>query len=205
MLSNVLRLITTILAFILGGSILAYIGIYLRPKTFSPPVMMILIIVMVSLPGILWGYSNFLRFEMESTRIVSTSGILTAGDVAISLFWDVTGTSPVVVVEWGILEPCESQGKDGVSKVSFWVKNDGALAIATTTLHWLEDTWLPVDASQYFTLTWDWDADPVTGLPRGPLLPGRSRRVELILVVDSQVADVEDFSFDLEIIASSGE
>lgn len=161
-----------------------------KSKTFSPQTWTKKVILTTTLTSGLVGAGigalDSTTFEPETDfATIPTSGVMTAGNVTIEVYWDVTATNPVSQIAWGVLDAGEN------ATVQFWVKNEG-----TKDLYcWLvSDDWIPPEAGPYFDLTWDFGDTPVG--------KGRARKVTIELHVHTDITGIEDFSFNVIIWGS---
>ena len=127
------------------------------------------------------GFADSMSFNpVTGTVIVPSSGIMLVGDIAFEIYWDVTATSEVTMVEWGALEP------GGVGTVEFWVKNEGNTLLYCDTG---TDEWVPSGSDQYFDLTWNFGDTPVGS--------HRSRKVTMELHVHADITGINEFTFNI--------
>jgi len=130
---------------------------------------------------------RIITFEVErSQRVIPSSGVITAGVLPFGVYWDPTGTKQVTSISWGTLSP----GQTG--NATLYVRNEGAAPIYCA-VDWVASSWIPQNASQFFTLTWNFG--------RAPLYPQRSRKVLVQLYVKPNISGIETFSFDIVINA----
>lgn len=149
-------------------------------STWTPEVIRAIMIV-GGLLGVGIGGVDFMIFDpVAGTVTITSSGIMLVGDVEFEIYWDVTGTSEVTMVEWGALMPGD------VATVEFWVKNEGNSNLYCDTG---TDEWMPSGSDQYFDLTWDFGDTPVGS--------GRSRKVTMELHVHSDITGVDEFTFNI--------
>lgn len=156
------------------------------PNTWSTNVILSLIIT-GSLLGIGIGLIDSRIFDpITGTVTIPSSGIMLLGDTDFEIYWDVTATNEVTMVEWGILEP------GGNGTVQFWVKNEGNVDIYCEIG---SDSWTPPGSDQYFDLTWNFGDTPISQY--------RSRKVTLELHVHDDVTEITDFTFDIIIYGAT--
>lgn len=123
-----------------------------------------------------WGQYNI---------VVSTSGIILTGDVvSFGIYWDVTATASVNEILWGEIEA----GKKGTVEV--YIKNEGLVDLYCQA-YWLEDSWNPPGAFQYFNMGWSFGDTPIQ--------PGRIRKVLVELQVSPDIEGVDNFAFTIEV------
>lgn len=139
------------------------------------------IILVAGLLGASFGFVDSMIFNpVTGTVIVPSSGIMLVGDIAFEIYWDVTGTNEVTMIEWGAMMPGD------VMTVQFWVKNEGNTLLYCDTG---TDEWVPSGSEQYFDLTWNFGETPVGSL--------RSRKVTLELHVHSDITGIDEFTFNI--------
>ena len=189
MLKAFLRALDIVLLFLLGGvSVLT--ALQQVRVTFSPSRGFIAgTLAVLSLLGAGYAaYDSLVNLE-PATRIVPTIGVVLEGTANFGVYWDVTGTREVKEIAWGTLEPGQ------VGNSTFYVRNEATSEIYCAVT-WIEETWQPPDASQYFELTWNFEDEP--------LKPNRARKVKLELHVSPEIHGVGEFSFNI-IITGQGE
>ena len=98
--------------------------------------------------------------------------------IGVEVYADANLTQILDRIEWGVLDPGENKSYPA------WIQNIGNDAQKLVT--WTE-TWNPVNASDWITLTWDYDGSwvPATG----------SIPVVFTLHVDPDIEGVTNFSF----------
>lgn len=127
------------------------------------------------------GFADSMIFNpVTGTVIVPSSGIMLVGDITFEIYWDVTGTREVTMVEWGALMPGD------VATVEFWVKNEGNTLLYCDTG---TEEWVPSGSEQYFDLTWNFGDTPVGSL--------RSRKVIMELHVHEDITGIDEFTFNI--------
>lgn len=123
----------------------------------------------------------------QSTKTLSSTGsIQVQASEGIGIYTNVECTTPLTSLSWGTLEPGTNQNID------FYIKNE---ATSPTTLSLLTSNWAPSAATDYLTLTWDYDNQPISS--------GSSVLVTLTLAVDEGITGITSFSFDVTIIGST--
>ena len=118
------------------------------------------------------------QFTFRST--IGSHGAVKAFGVGV--YWDSLCINPVSSVDWGLVEP------DATCNVTIHLKNEGNFPV---TLFLGAENWNPENASDYFTLTWDYGNETIDA--------GETLRVTLSLLTSSGVEDVKGFSFDIVI------
>jgi hypothetical protein len=117
-----------------------------------------------------------------NVQISSAAAIKTVG---VAVYWDPAFAVPVTSISWGIVEPGE------VKNVSCYIKNMSNVPIILT---FTTSNWTPVNASNFITLTWNYDEQPI---PVGGYAP-----VTFSLHVDAATTGITAFSFDITITGS---
>ena len=113
------------------------------------------------------------------TTIGSQGAVKTFG---VGVYWDSGCSSPVSSVDWGLIE------SDSAYNVTTYIRNEGNFA---TTLFLDVENWNPEDASNYLTLTWDYDNETID--------PNETVRITLTLLTSSGMEEITSFSFDIVI------
>jgi hypothetical protein len=122
-------------------------------------------------------------FIQSSIRI---RGQGTVKAVGVGVFWDSNCTNSVSFIDWGMVEP------GSMNNVTVYVRNEGNVA---ASLSLATENWNPSSASDYLTLSWNYDGQQLN--------PQEAIPVTLTLSVSSSVEGIESFSFDI-IIRVSG-
>jgi hypothetical protein len=115
-------------------------------------------------------------------KIGSVAAIKTVG---VAVYWDPAFTVPVVSISWGIFEPSETKN------VSCYIVNTSNVPIVLT---FTTSNWAPTDASNFISLTWNYDEHQI---PVGGYTP-----VTFSLHVDAVTTGITAFSFDITITGS---
>lgn len=113
-----------------------------------------------------------------SIQIQSTSEI--------NIYKDYYAQFELTSVSWGTLEPGQTQTTD------FYVRNEGN---TPTTLSFITENWNPTSAQQFIDIDWDYTGTPID--------PDGFRHIQLELTVDPNIDGIENFSFDITIIATT--
>lgn len=185
MLDRILRFIDLVLITLIIGAVVTYLLFEFKPKFFGVQDILTLFFGISLIFGCLWGIYDWRTFQYEAKgKTIPTSGVLLAGELSFSVNWDVTGTSPATVIEWGTLEP------DDTANVILWVKNEASVSIYAK-IEWNEESWDPPGAGQYFDLTWNFGETSLGS--------NRARKVSLQLHVHQDITEITDFSFDIVI------
>ena len=117
-----------------------------------------------------------------SLRIRGYGKIKTVG---VDAYADLECTKIVSEINWGTIPA------GGSSQTTLYLKNTGNYPINMTIN---TENWSPAVAADYMALTWDYDGTE--------LAPDEVRGVILTLAVDSNIAGITDFQFDIVIRAS---
>jgi len=115
-----------------------------------------------------------------ATQTIPSSGTVTT--VNVSVYSDSGYTQNCTSISWGSLYPGNSTIK------TIYVKNTGTIPI---TLTMTTDSWVPTDADDYLTLTWNKESTN--------LGVGESVSANLTLTAASTTGDLSDFSFNIVI------
>ncbi len=116
-------------------------------------------------------------FIQSSVRI---RGQGTVKAVGVGVFWDSNCTSPVSFIDWGMVEP------GSMNNVTVYVRNEGNVA---ATISLATDNWNPANASDYLTLSWNYDGQQLSPQEVIPTI--------LTLTVSPSVHGIESFNFDI--------
>ena len=138
------------------------------------------LLVIVSL--ILFG-SNLIAGQLFSFKSIGSRGSVKKIDVGV--YWDGNCSNAVSFIDWGDIEP------GLVKNVSLFIRNEGTVAEG---LFLRTDYWSPSNASEFMTLSWDYDGRTLD--------PFEIVHVTLTLQVSPSVSGIESFSFDIIIGAT---
>lgn len=122
---------------------------------------------------------------LSSSQTVRTAGTLTTvqTSVNIGVYSNSACSQNASVVDWGSLGPGDTTTK------TVWVKNAGT---ANATLSMATDTWLPTNADQSISLTWNQEGKV--------LAPNQVVQATLTLTVSSSISSsITSFSFNIQI------
>ncbi len=119
-----------------------------------------------------------------NSQPISNAGEVKA--IGVGVYWNSDGTNEVTSINWGILEPGSSTNR------TCYIQNEGNSA---STLSMNTTNWDPTNASDYISLTWDYDGQLVN--------PDEIIPVVLTLAISGSVTGITGFSFDI-IIAING-
>jgi hypothetical protein len=100
--------------------------------------------------------------------------------VGVGVFWDSNCTNPVSVIDWGMVEP------GSINNVTVYVRNEGN---AASNISLTVENWNPINASDYFILTWNCEGEQLD--------PREVVQATLTLSVSQSVHGIESFSFDM--------
>lgn len=128
--------------------------------------------------------SNLIAGQLFSFTSIESIGSVKKIDVGV--YWDGNCSSTVSSVNWGDIEP------ESVKNVSLFIRNEGTV---TAGLFLSTDNWSPSNASEFMTLTWDYNGQTLD-LSEIVL-------VTLTLHVSSEVIGIKSFSFDIIIGATA--
>jgi len=103
----------------------------------------------------------------------------------IGVYYDSMCTNETINIYWGILTPSE------VKNVDLFIKNNKN---TTMTMTMSTDKWNPLNATNYFSLTWNYTSKQITPYS---IIP-----VKLTLNVSENVTGINDFSFNIIITGS---
>jgi hypothetical protein len=120
---------------------------------------------------------------VQTRDTISSGGAVKA--IGVMVYSDVNVTNRLTSIDWGVVEPGEDKN------VICYIRNEGNFAV---TLSLLTENWSPSNASQYITLSWNYDGHSI-GL-------GEIVEVTINLDVSDSVSGITDFSFDLVIVGS---
>ena len=117
---------------------------------------------------------------LTASRTMSSSG--TVKSINVEVFWDSGLTDVVSEIDWGIIEP-------GVSVTeTIYITNTGNAAV---TLNMTYYGWVPAEAGNYITLSWDREGVTVN--------PDAVVSAVLTLSVSESISGIEGFSFNIVI------
>jgi hypothetical protein len=144
----------------------------LREKMAIQRITIAMILAIVVLGTVLTALSVLI-----TTRTTYNTGGVTA--IGMGVYWDSGCTSVVTSIDWGIFDP-------GTSKnVTVYVKDEGTVNIV---LNLTTNSWSPVSASSYMTLTWNREGYLLT--------PSSVVQAVFTLSVSSSVSNITYFSFN---------
>ena len=102
--------------------------------------------------------------------------------VGVGVYEDEGCTRNVTEIDWGFLEP----GSNITREV--WIKNTGNVEVV---LNMTTEGWIPAEASDYMTLTWDYEGQNLNA--------SQAIRVVFMLSVSQTITEtgIDSFSFDI--------
>jgi hypothetical protein len=113
-----------------------------------------------------------------TTKTISTVGSLKTIDIG--AYWDKNLTDKVTWIDWGKIEP------GAQNNVVIYFHNEGNSAV---TLSQSTSNWSPSVASNYLTLSWDYNGQKIE--------EDEKLQVTLTLSVSTNIAGVTSFDFDI--------
>jgi len=142
------------------------------------------VIAVVLLSGILSGLivAN-VRSLYQASSTISSVGTFKA--IGIGVYWDDYSTRSVNALDWGLLSPGSQKS------FTVYVSNEGALPLTLTIS---TSNWNPSTASNYLTLTWNYNGrtlDADTTVP-----------VTITLTVSSGISGINTFNFDITAVGT---
>ena len=105
--------------------------------------------------------------------------------VGVKAFADPAGTKEISGIDWGEISP------GGYAYRTIYLKSTSTTTINLTLS---TEAWTPSNASDFLTLSWDYDGRDLN--------PGEIIAVTLALSVDNAITGITDFSFDIIIMAA---
>jgi len=121
---------------------------------------------------------------VQTSRTVSNSGTVIA--VGVGVYQDSGCTNPLSSVDWGMLEPGSSKDE------TCYIRNEGN---SVSTLSMSTSNWDPSAASNYMTLSWNYDGQSIN--------PDEVVQVTFTLSVSASIDGITSFSFDITIVGTS--
>ena len=105
--------------------------------------------------------------------------------INVEVYWDSDCTDEVSLIDWGIMEPRTTEN------VTVYIMNTGNsdVMLSTDTINWS-----PSSASNYITLSWDYEGQSI----------GSSQVIQttLMLSISPNIQGITSFSFDIVITGS---
>ena len=152
-----------------------------RKETIIAASMILLITYTISLSLISQAYPQ----NQSSKTLSSTGSVQIQASPGIGVYQNSQGTTPLTTLNWGTLEPGQSQ------TVTSYIKNEGNTPI---TLSLETSNWNPTQAQSYLTVTWNYNNQPIN--------PGQTAQITLNLQVNPNITGITNFSFDITIVAT---
>jgi len=120
---------------------------------------------------------------MQWTQRIPSSATVKA--VGVGVYKDINFTVSVTQIDWGIVEAGESKN------FSAYIVNRSNVPI---TLTMTTENWTPATASDFITLTWNYDGAEIA--------VDSYVFVTFVLSVDQAISGIDSFSFTITIIGS---
>jgi len=120
---------------------------------------------------------------MQWTQRIPSSATVKA--VGVGIYKDINFTVSVTKIDWGIVEAGESKN------FSAYIVNRSNVPI---TLSMTTENWTPVNASNFITLTWNYDGSQIT--VDGYVF------VTFVLRIDQAISGIDAFSFTIVVVGS---
>jgi len=118
------------------------------------------------------------RSLYQTSSTISSVGTLRA--IGIDVYRDTGLTNKVTAINWGLLTPGSQ------ATYTIYVSNTGILPL---TLSLSTSNWDPPAASNYLTLTWNYNGQPVNA--------GKAAQVTFTLTVSESITGITNFNFDI--------
>ena len=122
----------------------------------------------------------------SSTTLSAAGNIHIEASPGIGVYQNSQATTPLTSLNWGTLEPGDTQS------ITTYIKNEGNTPI---TLSLQISGWSPSSAQDYLSVTWSYN-DKVIDV-------GQTQQITLNLEVNSDITGITDFSFDITILATA--
>ncbi len=129
------------------------------------------------------GLFNSASSPVQTRDTISSGGAVKA--IGVMVYSDISAVNRLTSIDWGIVEPGDNKN------VICYIRNEGNFPV---TLSLLTENWSPSSASQYITLSWNYDGHSID--------LGEIVEVTINLAVSDSVSGITDFSFDLVIVGS---
>lgn len=105
--------------------------------------------------------------------------------IGVGVYWDISCGDLVSSIDWGFVEPGATEN------VTVYIRNEGSAPVALS----LEtENWSPSNASDYMSVTWDYEGEVID--------VGGVVEVTLSLSVSDTIEGITNFGFDIVIIGS---
>jgi hypothetical protein len=118
-----------------------------------------------------------------TTEQISNVGSLKTIDI--EAYWDANLTNRVNGINWGLLEPGDQK------RFSIYLHNEGNSAV---TLSESTSNWNPSAASNYLTLSWNYNGQTIEA--------DKNLQVTLTLSVSANITGISNFSFDIIVVGT---
>jgi hypothetical protein len=115
-------------------------------------------------------------------RIESTATVKVVG---VGVYEDVNCTVPVMTIDWGLMDPNETKN------FTAYIQNESNVPINLTMY---TEEWLPENASDFITLSWDYDDSDMTA--------DSVVQVSFSLAVSEEIEDIDSFTFVIVIVGA---
>lgn len=121
--------------------------------------------------------------SQQTSKTLSSTG--TIQTVGVGVYTTYQSSTPLTAIPWGTLDPGASQN------FVCYIRNEGSTA---STLSMYTSNWNPSAASDYITLSWDYNNQPIN--------PDDVIEVTFTLTVDANIEGITSFSFAITIVGS---
>ena len=115
---------------------------------------------------------------LDSMRVVEIIG----EGKSIDFYWDLNCKNVVQSIDWGTLGPGD------IENITVFVRNEGE---NSTMLSLNVSGWNPPNASDYLSIGWNYQGDPIG--------PGETVPIDLMLYVNQSIAGIADFGVNVTI------
>ena len=122
---------------------------------------------------------------VQTTQTLSSVGTIQTAP-GIGVYSNVQCTTKLTSVSWGTLQP------GGIQSIICYIKNEGGSPI---TLSLQTSNWNPASATNYLTLSWNYNGQPIAA--------NAVVQITLTLSVASNIQGITTFGFDITIVGSS--
>jgi hypothetical protein len=116
---------------------------------------------------------------------VYLSSVGTVRAVGVGVYWDSGCSQTVSSIDWGLADP------GSVKNVTVYIRNEGNTPI---TLSMQTANWNPANATNYISLSWDYNGQTVD--------LHQVIGVTLSLSISSIIEEITTFSFDIVVVGS---
>jgi hypothetical protein len=142
------------------------------------------LIVLLVIGGIVLLTSNLVSEPLFSFKLFRNTG--SVKEVSVGVYWDKNCIDSVASIDWGNIAP------ESVKNVSLFVRNEGTVA---SGLFLNTDAWDPSDASEFMTLSWDYNDATLEPFGVAP--------ITLTLQVSPDIIGIRGFNFSVIIGATA--